>query len=181
MLLAREQSLVILVDVQEKLTPLVQDAARLVSMCQWVLEVATLMDVPVFVSEQYPQGLGATVEALQAFVKTENRLSKTHFSCAADATCWDWIEKTNRRHIVLIGIETHVCVLQTAMELQARHHDVFVIAEAVSSRSIEDKALALTRMQQQGVQIISREMMVFEWLRQSGTELFKTISKKYLR
>lgn len=181
MLLDPQRSLVLLVDVQEKLTPLVQGHGSLVSNCQWLLEIASLLDVPILVSEQYPQGLGITVKALQPFIRADNHAAKTHFSCAADSGCWDLIDKTDRTQIVLIGIETHVCVLQTAFGLQERSKHVFVVADATASRTTEDKKLALQRMRQQGVEIISKEMAVFEWLRRSDNALFKTISKKYLR
>lgn len=181
MLLDAARSLVILVDVQEKLTPLVQEHGRLVSHCHWLLEIAQLMSIPILVSEQYPQGLGKTVKALQKFIDKDNHLAKVHFSCVEDTEGWSMIKKAKRDQIVLIGIEAHVCILQTAMKLREKSLDVFVVADAIASRTTLDKELALKRMQHHGIDIISCEMAVFEWLNKSDTEIFKTISKKYLR
>jgi len=83
--------------------------------------------------------------------------------------------------VVICGMETHVCVLQTALELKQLGLEVFVIADAVSSRSEENRQLALERMRQRGVDIVSKEMVIFEWLQQAGTDPFRSISKTYLR
>lgn len=181
MLLEQNQSLLLLVDVQEKLTPLVQESAHLIANCRWLLEIASLLSIPTIVSEQYPKGLGETVTELQQFKHAHNTITKVHFSCVDDVAGGSLIEKMGRQQIVLIGIESHVCILQTALGLVRKGKDVFVIANAVSSRNKEDKKWALKRMQQAGVQVVTKEMVVFEWLHRSDQDIFKTISKQYLR
>ncbi len=181
MLLDRKQSCVVLVDVQEKLLPLIDEHESLIRHCAWVLRVAQRLNIPIIVSEQYPKGLGPTSSALKEIISTESVQEKLYFSCASDANCLKAIENLKRNQIVLMGIETHVCVLQTALELQAQHKQVFVVVDAVSSRKQLDKKYGLKRMSKAGVELITREMMVFEWLRQSGTPEFKQISQEFLK
>lgn len=181
MLLDAQRSLLLLVDVQEKLTPLVHEHARLVTHCHWLLTIAKLMEIPIVVSEQYPKGLGGTVAELAPFITKENYITKTHFSCAEDPVALTTIKDTQRDQVVLIGIEAHVCVLQTALGLHDQDFNVFVVADVIASRDIQDKKFALKRMQHSGIHVVTREMVVFEWLKKSNTELFKTISKNYLR
>lgn len=181
MLIERDNSLVVLVDVQEKLTPLVVEHEQLIKNCQWVLGVANVLKVPVVTTEQYPKGLGNTIPELLSLVGKEEVEEKLTFSCVAADNCWARIATTNRKQAILIGIETHVCVLQTALQLLERGREVFVVADAVSSRSDADRQLALRRMRGEGVNIVTREMVAFEWLRKSGTDEFKQISQNFLK
>ncbi|WP_207061120.1 hydrolase [Motiliproteus sp. SC1-56] len=181
MLINAKRSCLLVVDIQEKLVPAVHGHQTLIENCRWLLEVADIIGVPVLTSEQYPQGLGGTVEPINALIPAAGKMSKTHFSCAADAGCRDKIDASGREQVIIVGMEAHVCVLQTALELNAQGKEVFVVADAVASRSPEDKSLALERMRQCGLQIVSREMVAFEWMEKSGTETFKTISMNYLR
>lgn len=181
MLIKVEQALLLLVDVQEKLTPLVQEAEGLVEHCQRVLEIADLLSIPIVVFEQYPAGLGETVPPLQFFKKNYPCVSKTTFSCVAEAEGLARIQKSKCKQVILVGIEAHVCVLQTAVGLREMGYDVFVVIDAVASRRLEEKQLALQRMQSIGVTLISQEMFIFECLRDAKHEKFKEISKKYLR
>lgn len=180
MLLQREQSTLLLVDVQEKLAYAVHAAAKLIDHCQWMLRLAQDCHVPIVISEQYPRGLGPTLPGLLQTAGNTTRLDKTAFSCVA-AGCLDLPACSDRKQIVLIGIESHVCVLQTAIELHAAGKQVFVVADAVSSRSPEDRELALARMRSTGIHIISREMVLFEWIRDSGLPHFKQLSQRYLQ
>ena len=147
----------------------------------WLLEIAAELGIPVLVSEQYPKGLGPTVSMLRDLVPPEAFMEKTHFSCADAPECRDRLRTVHRKQIVLAGIEAHVCVLQTAIGLVQAGKEVYVVANAVSSRQTDDVDLALQRMRGAGVQIVSREMVAFEWLHQAGTPRFKDISKRFLR
>lgn len=181
MLLSRKNSMLLLVDVQEKLISKIINHEQLVKNCKWLMEIAKRLHVPVLVSEQYPKGLGPTVPTLRELVSNDQVMEKLHFSCAADNGCVKRIDELHRSQIVIIGIEAHVCVLQTAIDLHEQGKQVFVVADAVSSRSDSDKKLALKRLRSLGIQIISKEMAVFEWLHQSGTPEFKQISQEFLR
>ena len=143
MVLHEKDSCVILVDAQEKLIPFVHMHEDLIARCEWILKVAALLEIPTLVSEQYPQGLGNTIPALKAAAGNALVVTKTEFSCADNAQCVEAIDNLNREQVVLIGIETHVCVLQTAFGLQEMGKDVFVVADATESRRMQDKVLAI--------------------------------------
>ena len=180
MLLERQQSTLLLVDVQEKLVFAVQAAHKLIDHCVWMLRLAQDCEVPIVISEQYPRGLGTTLPVLAQAVSNATHLQKTAFSCVA-GHCLNLPVCRDRQQMVLIGIEAHVCVLQTAFELHAAGKQVFVVADAVSSRSTSDLELALARMRSAGIHIISREMVLFEWLRDASDPNFKQLSQRYLQ
>ena len=181
MLMRIETSALLVVDIQERLLPAVHDNARVVANSVWLIRVAQRLGVPVLASEQYPQGLGGTVAAIRELLPAEAFVDKVHFSCAAEQGCMRRIDALDREQVVIVGIEAHVCVLQTALELHAAGKEVYLVADAVSSRAPGDVQLALERMRAAGVQVVSREMVVFEWLRQAGTDSFRAISREFLR
>lgn len=180
MLLNKEDSVILLVDVQQKLIPLVLNKDTVVSRCEWMLNLAKKMNVPVLVSEQYPQGLGPTIEPLNSCITSDNCFAKVHFSCMQQADYMNHLNKLNKNQLILIGIEAHVCVLQTALEMKEAGFDVYVVVDAVSSRNEADLRYGLKRMKQDGVHLVTAEMVFFEWLRQAGTPEFKALSKEFL-
>jgi len=181
MLIHPDKSLLLVIDIQEKLVPAIYQKEQLVDNCKWLLEIANVIGVPVMASEQYPQGLGHTVPAINDQIDPEMVLEKLHFSCMSEPECNRRINEHRPDQVILIGMEAHVCVLQTAMQLKQQAREVFVVADCVSSRSAEDKSLALDRLRANGIHIVSREMVAFEWMQKSGTDQFKKISKEYLR
>jgi len=181
MLIDPRRACLLVVDIQEKLVPAVHQHQQLVANSRWLLDVARILEIPVLVSEQYPQGLGHTVAELSEFCRADNTMAKQHFSCAADQQCLAQINRCAREQVVIIGMEAHVCVLQTALGLLQQDKEVFVVADTIGSRNPNDMHLAIERMRHCGVQIVTREMVAFEWMQQSGTEQFKTISKAFLR
>lgn len=181
MLLEKEHSCLLLIDVQEKLTPLIAQPESLIKNCQWLLRLANDLKITKIVSEQYPQGLGKTIEPLQPLIVNDKNFIKTEFSCFRAQGFKANLEQTNKKQIVLIGIETHVCILQTAFDLVDAGFRVFVVVNAVGSRSPLDYKYALKRMRDKGVYLITTEMVFFEWIGQAGTEEFKTLNKIYLK
>jgi len=181
MLIDPETSAFLLIDVQEKLLPAVRESENLVAHCAWLLRLATAVQIPILASEQYPRGLGVTVAELRALLPPDALMEKLHFSCTAADSCQSKIIETGCHQVVLAGIEAHVCVLQTALGLVEQGKDVFVVADAVSSRHAQDMQLGLTRMRDVGVHIVSKEMVFFEWLKQAGTPEFKELSQAFLR
>ena len=171
MLLTAENSLLLLIDLQSKLAPAIQNNADVEQHCRWLVEVARELAVPVLATEQYPQGLGVTVPSLLALLRSEEILEKIHFSAAQEPHIQAALADSGRRQIVL----------QTALDLITAGYQVFVVAEACGSRRDSDKQLALGRLQQAGVVIVSREMVAFEWLHQAGTAQFRQLSKGWLR
>jgi nicotinamidase-related amidase len=180
MLIDHEHSSLLVVDVQERLLPAIDDWQRLLDNVIWLVQVAQRLQVPILASEQYPKGLGLTHADLRALLPVGSVADKVHFSCVA-ADCLDGINGSGRRQIVICGIEAHVCVMQTALELRWQGKEVFVVADAVASRHPADRDLALSRMRGHGIEIVSREMVAFEWLRRAGTTEFRQISSEFLR
>ena len=140
-----------------------------------LLEAARTLAVPVVVSEQYPTGLGRTVPELASLAPANAVHDKVEFSCFANSALHATLSGAGRQ-TVIFGIEAHVCVLQTALEMSAASHDVTIVVDAIGSRAAESKDIALRRMQDAGVRLATTEMILFEWLRRAGTPEFKAIS-----
>ncbi len=180
MLLDAAHAQLLIVDVQERLLPAMQDGEAIVDCSVILLKAAAALNIPALLSEQYRKGLGATVPRL--FEVKGNRLvfEKMSFSCAADAAIAAHVMATasqGRRQIVIAGIEAHICVLQTALGFHAMGLDVFVVADATGSRRPDSVTLAHQRLRHGGVTIVNTEMVLFEWLRLAGTPSFKMLSK----
>jgi nicotinamidase-related amidase len=171
-LLSRRSSLLVVVDVQEKLAPLIHETERLVANCLKLVQCAKLFEVPAVATEQYPQGLGPTLPCLaEYFSETPEKL---RFSCA-EVLAWPTAaERTDDRYqVILCGIEAHVCVLQTALDLLAAGYEVFLVADASSSRRQLDWQIALNRMETSGVTIVTTESVLFEWCETAAAPEFK--------
>lgn len=173
-------SALLIVDVQARLLPAIHDGERVLQNCAWLLRLARELGVPLAVSEQYPQGLGPTVDTLRDLVAPEHIVEKVHFSCVAEGRLAQ-LPGFTRKQIVVAGTEAHVCVLHTCLDLLAEEKHVFVVADAIGSRNPRDVELALARLRQNGAQIVSREMVAFEWLRRAGTDLFRRINREFIR
>lgn len=177
-LLDRNRSALVIIDVQEKLFPHVHDHERVLVRLDLLITAAKLMGVPVLVTEQYPKGLGSTIEEIRRMIPGTEPLAKTDFSCVAAAGFKERLASLHRDQIILTGIEAHICVAQTALDLAYEGERVIVVADAVSSRRPFDAQTALSRMQQCGLMLSTAEAVVFEWLRRAGTEEFKALQPK---
>jgi isochorismate hydrolase len=178
-LLNSDNSLLIVVDLQTKLSNVMPSemASLTTQNTLKLIEAANKLDIPMLVTEQYPQGLGATEEIITESLSLSTPIfEKTGFSCCASAEFCDALETSEHGQVILVGQETHVCVLQTALDLLQRGRQVFVVADAVSSRSPEHKLNALQRMQHHGVVVTNYESVLFEWLKDAKHPHFKTIS-----
>lgn len=179
-LIRAETSALLVVDLQERLLPHIHDWQRVLGHVDWLVQVAQRLAVPVAVTEQYPKGIGHTHPQVAARVPTGSVGGKMHFSCVA-GNCLPGLPGMERPQVVVCGTEAHVCVLQTVLDLAAAGKQVFVVEEAVGSRDPQHKELALARMRQQGITIVCREMVAFEWLHVAGSEAFRDISKNFLK
>lgn len=177
--LNRERSQLLLIDLQERLVPAIDGYAEIVAAAGRLIGYARRLGVPMTISEQYPKGLGPTIGALKQVAGNEAAiLQKTAFSCLADAGLAAHLaegQSAGRPQIVVAGVEAHVCVLQTALDLMASGYDVFLVADAVGSRRPPSKALALDRLRAEGASIVDNEMVAFEWLERAGTPEFKDV------
>lgn len=172
-----DQSQLVIVDVQAKLVAVMPDAASsVIKNCAILFQAAALLDIPKLYTEQYPKGLGNTVPELQTLLDGKKPIEKTVFSCCAEPR-FNRFLSSDRGHVVLAGMEAHICVLQTALDLQAQGKSVFVVEDAIISRRPENKANALNRLRQAGVVITNTESVVFEWLGKAEGEAFKKISQ----
>jgi nicotinamidase-related amidase len=176
MLMRAERSCLLVVDVQERLVPVMSDPRRVIHGCAQLLRIARRLQVPALVSEQYPKGIGPTVADLQEWLPPEGAFAKTHFSCADDPAILQRLSAFGRPQVVMAGVEAHVCILQTALDLTERDFDVFVVAEASASRRLESEEMAWGRLRQAGVPLVTVEMVLFEWLRVAGTPEFKELT-----
>ena len=179
-LLDSENSLLLIVDIQTRLTRVMSEKAleAMLSNTQRLIQAANLLDIPTLVTEQYPKGLGSTVESVSDALNDNSVIiEKTGFSCCAADRFMSALQKTARKQIIIAGQETHVCVLQTALDLIELGFQVHIVEDAVCSRKAEHKTHALQRMQQHGAIISNFESVIFECLKDSGHEHFSTISK----
>ena len=172
MLLSAERSVLLLTDLQQRLMPAIRDGDAVVARAARLAEAALLLDVPVLATEQYPAGLGPTVESLAGYPRAT--LAKTAFSAAADPG-FEALLPAGTREVVIAGVETHVCVLQTALELLGSRHRVILAADATGSRYLADHEAAVDRARQHGVEVVTSEMVLFEWLRDSRHPGFRQV------
>ncbi len=175
MLIRRDDSLLLVVDLQEKLAPAIHQSEAVTATNVRLLQAAAQLKVPAFVSEQYIRGLGSSVQAIQDAAVDARFFEKTHFSCAAEPGVIDLLRSAQRPQILLTGTETHVCVLQTALGLQEAGFSVFLIADASSSRTPANRDAAIERLRACGIHIVTAEMVLFEWLHCAGTDEFRRL------
>lgn len=181
MMMDKESAIVAVIDVQARLLAGVHENEQLVRNCSWLVRLASLMGVPVIGSEQYPDGVGHTEESLRELVGVDNIYGKAFFSCIDDPEFEKAFQDHGRKQVVLCGMESQACVMQSVLRLLEKGLDVFVVADAISARNPFDTDIALRRMEQAGARIVTREMVGFEWLRRSDAPEFKMFSKEFLR
>jgi nicotinamidase-related amidase len=172
-LTARDGALLV-VDVQGKLLRAVRGRDRLVANAVRLVRAAGLLEVPVFATEQYPKGLGPTVPELADLIP--DRPAKTTFHCCAAPGIVEGLAARGVRHVTLVGIEAHVCIAQTALELLRLGYEVQVPADAVGSRFAVDEEFALRRLERAGAVVSSTESALFEWTEGAEHPKFKEIS-----
>jgi isochorismate hydrolase len=172
-----DRAMVLVVDVQEKLVPLVRHHDRMIADATKLLDGLRIFELPVVATEQYPKGLGRTVEEVRRCLEASDAtvLEKPTFSAWAHPAVRDAILSVDRPQIVMMGIEAHVCVQQTTLDLLSRDYDVFVCADAVGSRGRIDYELSLDRMRQGGAFVTTVESVLFELCNRCDTPQFKTM------
>ncbi len=172
-----DTSLLLVVDIQQRLWPHIANREQVRDRTSVLMKGAREIGVPAIVTEQYPKGLGPTLPELMEVRAPETRVcSKTAFGCLGDVPLKRAIERMGRKQLVVCGIETHVCVLQTVLEALANRYQVAVVADAVGSRDDANRSLGFDRMRAAGAVIASSEMILFEWMRDARHPAFKAIS-----
>ena len=180
-LLQRDRSALVVIDMQERLMPVIAEGEAVTRAAGVLIEASRQLEVPVIVTEQYPKGLGSTVDTIAGRLPNDATVvEKMTFSAARNhdfASQLDEFRAAGRDHIVICGVESHVCVMQTAADLDAQGYTVHVVADACGSRAPASKDAALTRFGAMGVSCVTTEMALFEWLEVAGTPEFKAVSR----
>ena len=173
------ESVLLVVDVQVRLAAAMAQAAReaVLRNAGMLAEAAARLGIPTFVSEQYAKGLGPTEPDLaQRLGQHATRIEKTTFSCCDTDGFLDMVSATGRSQVVVAGMESHVCILQTSIGLHSDGFEVFVVEDATCSRNPDSRRIAMDRLRQAGLIVTNTESVLFEWLRNSRHPEFKTIS-----
>lgn len=176
-LLRKDDTLLVIIDIQTKLFNVIFEKERLVSACRKLIQAAELLGIPMVVTEQYPKGMGPTDSQISQLLANPEAMKKVSFSCCGVEDFNQKIADFKRKQVIVVGIEAHVCVLQTVHDLLHQGYFLYVLYDAVSSRKEGDYANALDRMRQAGAVIGSVESAVFELLEKAGTSIFRQVSK----
>lgn len=166
-----------LIDIQEKLFPHMADGQTMLQNSLQLIDGFKVLGVPMLVTQQYTRGLGPTIAPVTEKFADFSFIEKIAFSCCDEAEFMDQLDHLDRRNIILFGIETHVCVLQTCIDLKKQGFQPVVVEDCVTSRRLSDKATAIERMRTEGAIITTMESILFELTRFAGTDVFKSISK----
>jgi nicotinamidase-related amidase len=172
-----EKSQLVIIDMQEKLSAAMPQEVlnKVVKRVELLVTASHGLDIPYICTEQYPKGLGKTLPQMQSFLTQAKYVEKTAFDCTADPIFSRYLVRT-RPQIFLMGMETHICVLQTALSLIGKGKEVFVIEDAIISRNILNKQNALGRLRQAGCIVTNTESVIFEWIKSADHDLFKTLA-----
>ena len=176
-ILSREKTALLLIDIQEKILAVMKNHEQVIQNSLKLIKGFKTLNIPIFYTEQYPKGLGSTAAMLLKELEGLSAIQKMSFSCSGAGNFFVRLKDNNVSQVVVAGIESHVCVQQTTLDLLANGFQVDVAADAISSRKEIDYKFALDRMGTHGAEITTTESILFELLNVCGTEEFKAISK----
>ncbi|MFA6243024.1 MAG: hydrolase [Candidatus Hydrogenedentales bacterium] len=174
-MLDRNDVALVVIDYQERLLPKIHDGDAVVAQAVRLIRFARELDLPALWTEQYPKGLGPTVDAVAKELEGIVPIEKTSFGCLGDETFAEVVAGTGRNQLLLTGLEAHVCVMQTALMAIDRGFEVFIPRDAVGSRFPAEYEAGLHRLEAAGVNLVTTEMALFEILREAGTPEFKKV------
>ena len=175
-LLQKETTALLVIDVQERLMPVIHGQEQIFASVNKLLRGAEILGLETIITEQYPKGLGNTCKEVE-LGENKTLIEKVCFSCMQSEPVTEQLKLTNKKSMIICGVESHICVLKTTLDALKQGYEVHVVADAVSSRTAENKQIALDRMRQAGAFISSVEMVLFMLLDKAGTDEFKAISK----
>ncbi len=177
MRILRENCTAIVVDIQERLFPVMAEGDALLANCRKLVEGLQILDIQTTVTQQYTRGLGDTISGISSLFSPFTYIEKSTFSCLDEPEYAGHLANTGKKVVLIGGIESHVCVPQTAIDLQERGYYPVVISDCVSSRNPEEKQIALQRFLTEGIRVSTTESILFELTRTAGAKEFKAISK----
>jgi nicotinamidase-related amidase len=176
-LLAADKCVLLVVDIQEAFAGHISELERVIERSKIMIQAARLLKVPMVVTEQYPKGLGRTLGPIQEALGDCQYYDKVTFSCCQDNSIKEILQNAGRSQVLIVGIETHVCIMQTAYDLLAMNLQPYIAVDAVGSRRESDRQVALQRLQQDGVVLTTTEAAIFEVAVSAKHPAFKEISK----
>jgi len=177
-LLDKDNSVLVIVDIQVRLADVMDKKQKVVGNCLHLIEISKLLDIPIILNEQYPKGLGPTVKEIKEALPSIEPIEKITFDCCKGP---DFLEKTaalKKDTIILAGMETHVCVIQSCLSLLKNGYNVHLVKDAVCSRTKDNFITGIEMMRDAGAVITCTETVLFQLLEKAGTEEFKVISKR---
>jgi len=174
-ILNKNNSVLVIVDIQDKLAVIMKHKEKVVSNCLHLIEVSKLLNIPVIVTEQYPKGLGHTINEIKEALPSYEPFDKVTFDCCKGDGFLEKIASLKRKQIILTGMETHVCVLQTCLSLLKEKYTVHLVSDAVCSRKKDDYLTGRELMRDAGAVVTCAETVLFQLLEKAGTPEFKTI------
>jgi nicotinamidase-related amidase len=175
--LEKENTVLILMDIQSKLISLMIEKEKLLLEIKKIVQIANIFNLPIIVTEHYPRLLGTTIEEIRRELLKEVIIKKSSFNCCESEEFNNHLNSLERRKLILVGVETHICILQTALTLIKRGYIVHIPIEATSSRTIYNKETGLNMMRDAGVIITSVETIIFQLLKKVEAKEFKEIMK----
>lgn len=177
MRIRKEEAIALVVDYQEKLMQVMTEKEELEKRAEILLKGLNILGVPMIVTQQYTKGLGMTVPVLQQAAGTEHFSEKITFSCMENEDIRRSVQESGKKYVIVCGIEAHICVLQTCIDLKEAGYETILVMDCISSRKETDKEGAILRAQQEGVLLTTLEALLFELTRTAGTPVFKEISR----
>ena len=177
-ILDKSNTVLLIIDIQERLAAVMKMKDAVVENCLHLIELSKMLSIPIIVTEQYPKGLGPTVEPIRSALSDYRPVEKVTFSCCDEPSFLDAIRNLNRKTLIVTGMETHICILQTSIGLLRERFNVHLVRDAVCSRTKENWRTACEFLRDAGAVITCTETALFQLLQRAGTEEFKAISKR---
>ena len=177
MRITKENTIALIIDIQERLFPVMVEKEKLLSNCKTLIQGLNELKIPQIISQQYTKGLGNTLEEIKSIIPDFEFIEKRDFSCCDEPIILNKLKHLKAKNVILCGIESHVCVLQTAVDLKEAGLNPIVVMDCVSSRTIENLELAKERFRFEGIMMTSYESILFELTRSSAASEFRAISK----
>jgi len=167
----------VLIDIQERLTPHIYDNNEIVQNITTLIKGANILGIPIVLNEQYKKGLGETIPEIKESLTTYRPLDKTTFSCCDNQESMKETEALQKEYLIVVGVEAHICVLQSVIGFKERGYKTFVAVDCIGSRKVLDKEIALQRMMQEGIRLTTYESILFEIVKSAKDDSFKEISR----
>jgi len=177
MRILRENSIGLVIDIQERLVPAMEENEFFVENCKKLINGLQILGLPLLVTQQYTKGLGETIDEVKALIPDFQYIEKKDFSCFDEPVFVEKLALSGATNVIICGIESHVCVLQTAIDLKSAGYNPVVVMDCASSRSFDNVDLAGERFRMEGIMMTSYESILFELTRSAGAPEFKEISK----